>query len=52
MRQKPGPPRQYVLRKMGLIETMCFLETNENGWWFVKGGVVTFMLINAKRKKR
>ncbi len=46
MKQKS---RYHVLRKMGLIETLCFTETNDRGWWFVKDGVVTFMLISVKR---
>jgi len=45
-------PRIYILRKMGLIETMCFIHSNDRGWWFVKDGVVTFMLLATKREQQ
>lgn len=51
MRKAKPISRHYILRKMGLIETLCFLETNEHGWWFVKDDVVTFMLIAIKREQ-
>lgn len=44
--------RHQILRRMGLIETLCFIETNKHGWWFVKDGIVTFMLTSTNGKKR
>ncbi len=51
MRKAKPISRHYILRKMGLIETMCFIHSNDRGWWFIKGGVVTFMLTVIKKKQ-
>lgn len=51
MRKTVKESRHSVLRKMGLTETLCFLETNDRCWWFVKDGVFSFMLIPIKKKQ-